>query len=272
MQRRILGGQDAGYGQFPWTAHIKIIGPNIDKECGGTLVHRRWILTAGHCTQYCIDVPGCEQEVPQELLRYVVSLGEYDQLLREKYPAEQYPVDAVARHPKYANVMRERLVDGIIESEPRYDVAMLRLARDANLTPSISPICLPSPGTPTPAGTLATVVGWGRIGPWNGDPHSNVLQAATVPILSDEQCLLETGLSNGEDQVCAGGISATACPGDSGGALQVQDTEERWTVVGVVSNGPSVCGVQPVVFHRVAKTMQWINRVIEEMRPQEALP
>lgn len=60
-----MGGLDAGYGQFPWTAHIKIRGPNIDKVCGGTLVNMRWIVTAGHCTQYCQDVPHCVGEISQ---------------------------------------------------------------------------------------------------------------------------------------------------------------------------------------------------------------
>ena len=34
-QSKIMGGLDAGYGQFPWTAHIKIRGPHgIDKGSG----------------------------------------------------------------------------------------------------------------------------------------------------------------------------------------------------------------------------------------------
>ena len=50
-----------------------------------------------------------------------------------------------------------------------------------------------------------------------------MLQAATVPVVSDWQCFEMTGLLNYEDQVCAGGVGAeaSACPGDSGGALQV---------------------------------------------------
>ena len=34
------------------------------------------------------------------------------------------------------------------------------------------------------AGTLATVVGWGRMGVHEGAPHSSVLQAVTVPVLT----------------------------------------------------------------------------------------
>ena len=64
---------------------------------------------------------------------------------------------------------------------------------------------------------------WGRIGRHEDSPHSNVLQAATVPVVSDWECFEMTGLLNYEDQVCAGGVGAeaSACPGDSGGALQV---------------------------------------------------
>ena len=43
-QSRILGGLDAGYGQFPWAALVVIKGPDIDKMCAGTLVHDRSIF------------------------------------------------------------------------------------------------------------------------------------------------------------------------------------------------------------------------------------
>ena len=42
-QSRILGGQEAGYGQFPWSAMIHITSDQfgLDKSCAGTLVHDR---------------------------------------------------------------------------------------------------------------------------------------------------------------------------------------------------------------------------------------
>ena len=41
-EERILGGQDAGFGQFPWTALIQIKGQQLDKMCAGTLVNSRY--------------------------------------------------------------------------------------------------------------------------------------------------------------------------------------------------------------------------------------
>jgi hypothetical protein len=101
----------------------------------------------------------------------------------------------------------------------------MRLDRPAKLAPNVGRICLPRPGlgsglgsgsglgpglglgsgsgfeTLTPPDTLATVVGWGRLGSDEADPHSNVLQAVAVPLLSDEQCQYETGLPLYNDQV-----------------------------------------------------------------------
>ena len=41
-EERIDGGQDAGVGQFPWTALIRIKGQGLDKMCAGTLVSNRY--------------------------------------------------------------------------------------------------------------------------------------------------------------------------------------------------------------------------------------
>jgi transmembrane protease serine 6 len=44
-QRRIVGGDEAGFGSFPWQAYIRI----GSSRCGGSLVNRFHVVTAGHC-------------------------------------------------------------------------------------------------------------------------------------------------------------------------------------------------------------------------------
>ncbi len=79
----------------------------------------------------------------------------------------------------------------------------MRLDRPVKFAPNVGKICLPQLGSPLMASpnTLATVVGWGRLGSHESDPHSNVLQAVTVPVLDDTQCQIETGLPLYSDQV-----------------------------------------------------------------------
>lgn len=43
---RIIGGQNAVPGEFPWLVSIKRRGGHF---CGGTIVNKKWVVTAGHC-------------------------------------------------------------------------------------------------------------------------------------------------------------------------------------------------------------------------------
>ena len=65
------------------TAYIKVRGPGIDKVCSGTMIDRQWVLTAGHCTQYCVGYPECSREISQSEITYKVIMGEYDQSYEE---------------------------------------------------------------------------------------------------------------------------------------------------------------------------------------------
>ena len=42
---RIVGGEDALFGEFPWQVLIKI----ASHQCGGSIINRRFVVTAAHC-------------------------------------------------------------------------------------------------------------------------------------------------------------------------------------------------------------------------------
>ena len=154
-----------------------------------------------------------------------VILGQQDLLNFPKDDSiQRYHAKQVFLNPNFTNVFRLR-EDGFLESEPTNDVALLMLDRHVKPRSSIGSICLPSPDLYLAEGTLGTVTGWGRLGVYEGAPHSSTLQAVTVPILSPGQCVEEPGASvPSSDQLCAGLSNSkhSACPGDSGGALMIR--------------------------------------------------
>ena len=47
VRSRIVGGQNADAGEWPWAAYIKdIYGEFI---CGASLINEEWAITAAHC-------------------------------------------------------------------------------------------------------------------------------------------------------------------------------------------------------------------------------
>lgn len=46
VEGRIVGGEDAVKGAWPWIASLRWTGRNV---CGGTLIDSQWLVTAAHC-------------------------------------------------------------------------------------------------------------------------------------------------------------------------------------------------------------------------------
>lgn len=67
VSSRVVNGETAARGQWPWQAQIRIHGLMMPHHCGGTLIHPQFVLTAAHCL---VELPYAE--------RYIISLGEYD--------------------------------------------------------------------------------------------------------------------------------------------------------------------------------------------------
>lgn len=49
LNPRIINGDPARLGQFPWQAAVYVNGDDGAWFCGGTIIDQEWVLTAGHC-------------------------------------------------------------------------------------------------------------------------------------------------------------------------------------------------------------------------------
>ncbi|XP_045461086.1 serine protease 27 isoform X1 [Harmonia axyridis] len=247
FMKRIIGGNKAKFGQYPWQVYIKI----GSYQCGGVLVSHRYVATAAHCI------------ISAKLKDILVYLGELDTQdtgeVSEPAPAELHRVRRKLIHPEFE--YRTTQPD-------RYDVALLELVTEAGYADYISPICLPNSDISL-SGRNAVVAGWGKTMPSNELMGTNILRSASVPILDIEECIAwhkvkEISVELHEEMLCAGHETGKrdACLGDSGGPLILLENG-KWTLVGITSAGFG-CGEahQPGIYHKVALSADWIKSII----------
>ncbi|KAL1455338.1 hypothetical protein WDU94_009441 [Cyamophila willieti] len=160
---RIVGGEKATFGKWPWQISLRQwIRSTYLHKCGAALFNENWAVTAAHCVE---DVP------PSDLL---LRLGEHDLSTEEEpYGYQERRVQIVASHPQF---------------DPRtfeYDLALLRFYEPVKFQPNIIPICVPEDDTNF-VGSSAHVTGWGRL--YEDGPLPSVLQEVSVPVINNSLC------------------------------------------------------------------------------------
>jgi len=260
---RIVGGQDAQLGQFPWLVNLGYqqagAGQTLFK-CGGTLIGARHVVTAAHCVT----------DLPRGFQLTKVRVGEHD-LDREQdcdgcQPPQDMDIEKVVFHPSYGKPQAFQ-----------NDIAVIKLAKNVTEHDLVHPICLPvhddndnylDVGRSGAAEAITEVAGWGAT-TITGRRPANVLQFLTVNVTDSGECkeiYAERGGVLGEQQICAGGQKGKdSCVGDSGSGLMrsVPDLKtgiDRWDLIGVVSFGPRLCGTEgvPGVYARVNSYLSWL--------------
>ncbi|XP_076067571.1 uncharacterized protein LOC143040399 isoform X2 [Oratosquilla oratoria] len=232
---RIIGGQQAPRGKWPW--QVVILNRYKEAFCGGTLVAPRWVLTAAHCVRK----------------KLYVRLGEHD-LAVDEGSEKEFRMEASHIHPEYDPTT----VDN--------DVALLKLPEPVTKDNYISPVCLPDSYTPLPVGSMCTIIGWGK----ERNTHifgTDILHEAQVPIIRTEVCrAVYEDYYITHNMFCAGYRRGRidSCAGDSGGPLLCFNSG-RWHIFGITSFGEG-CGKKGKfgIYARVSNYRSWIQDVIEK--------
>ncbi|XP_067436417.1 uncharacterized protein [Thunnus thynnus] len=238
-QSRIIGGQNASPGSWPWQASINMADRPI---CGGSLINNQWVLTAAHCIMGYFSI-------------VEVLLGLHSQS-GENLNGTSREIEVGIIHPKYNEFTLEN------------DIALLKLSTPVNFTDYIQPICLASANSTFHTGINSWVTGWGNTVPgskFTDDPYSqsDILQEVTVQILGNNECQCNYRVDITENMICAGVRAGgkDACQGDSGGPL-VTKNDAVWVQSGIVSFGEG-CGKAkfPGVYTRVSQYQEWISNI-----------
>lgn len=243
LDGRVVGGVDASPGSWPWQAALKLNGA---LTCGGTLVAKNWVLTAGHC------LISSGKLVKEEELEVV--LGDHD---RNKVEGTEqtFKVLRIVRNPSYNPSTKDS------------DIALLQLNQEATLNKYVGTACLPTEEPKTSTNSTCYITGFGKTG--DEAAKAVILQQAKLPVVTNTECsILNKYPTVTENMLCAGyGLdfshTESGCRGDSGGPF-VCEKSGSWYIQGVVSWGSSRCisGENFTVFARVLKFVDWIKSTI----------
>ncbi|XP_027700251.1 transmembrane protease serine 12-like [Vombatus ursinus] len=246
QESRIIGGQRAQSGSWPWivSLQVMIFANQFTHFCGGSLIKKKWVITAAHCLENYRD--------PQ-VWRAVVGVNN---LFQSPQTSKKMQIDTIIIHPHF---IPEKYIN---------DIALFRLKRAVNFNNYIQPICLPFfdflPNLTRR--TRCFISGWGQTR--EKGHYSSILQEAEVHYIPRNTC----NSKESYDEIvpytsfCAGEEDGTVdtCTGDSGGPLMCYIPESRrYFLMGITSFGLG-CGQKhfPGVYTWVQFYRIWVNNIL----------
>ncbi|XP_049540825.1 brachyurin-like [Anopheles darlingi] len=239
---RIVGGHEATPGQFPYQIALLSEFTGSTGLCGGTVLTNNYILTAAHCV-----VSGGVSLANGG----TAIIGAHNRNIQEATQQRiRFSTAGIRPHPQYTS------------TNIRNDIAVVRLNSPITFNARVQPARLPARSdTRQFGGSMGTVSGFGRTTDVAGST-SAVVRYVSNPVMTNADCIARwnTVLIQAQNVCMSGDGGRSACNGDSGGPLAVQDGGASLQI-GIVSFGSSGgCSIgMPSVYARVSHFLGWIE-------------
>lgn len=154
---RIVGGYPIEITDAPWQISLQLYGSHF---CGGSIIGKNWVLTAGHCVAYL------QSNVNNGKIRFGSTT--------HSNGGQTYSIKRAILHSKYNSAKID------------FDYGLIELKDALRFDDRVQPITLPELDKFVEDDTTCTVTGWGNT--LNSSESSSKLRAAEVPIVNQEIC------------------------------------------------------------------------------------
>ncbi|XP_063291084.1 complement C1r subcomponent [Pelobates fuscus] len=249
---RIIGGDSAKIGNFPWQVLL-----NRHGRSGGAVIGEHWVLTAAHVLwdKTASSSSNILNKEPSSINLFLGGVSVDEQIKQGSYAIADYHF-----HPDYNPENFDN------------DIALIRLEYPLVMNLNVSPICLPEKNDFSlyEDNRKGYASGYGDTGK---NKIADTLQYVTLPVGRRTSChdflkkkkkeVMKIDQSKeilfSENMFCAGYQESgmgDSCQGDSGGAY-VTDRNETWVATGLVSWGIS-CSRGYGFYTKVINYVDWI--------------
>lgn len=244
IKKKIYGGWPANISDYPFHVLLQERWVPIPfspwkKSCGGSLVAKRWVLTAAKCHRFAgtqtFDLP-----------RILIGTDK---------------TNTFWENNSYIHYAEKFLANTYYKETNRnyYDIALIRLKKEVEFSSKIRPVLMPGENEDKDY-DVGLILGFGltTASEWIGPDH---LRGTNVKIVRGPECehvTVNTYKLNIE--LCGSWTSGEGpCEYDSGGGLVTLREDGDFVILGIISERQGICGSKQIVrYTRVGAMLDWI--------------